>query len=122
MSKEASHTATAPTQDQPSNLAIISLVLGVVSLTGPGFLLGIPAIITSSIALKKKTSGRGLSIAGLVTGIVSTVCSLLFWSFIIFIVIWEALSTPPQGVPVPQNNWNSASQQQGSQPFNGSRT
>ena len=35
-------------------LAIVSLVFGVVSLTGPGLLLGIPAIVTGVIALKEK--------------------------------------------------------------------
>jgi len=73
-----------------SGLAIVSMVLGVVSLTGPGLLLGIPAIITASIALKKKLGGRGLSITGLVTGIISTVVSLLFLMLMIFLIAWGA--------------------------------
>jgi O-antigen/teichoic acid export membrane protein len=72
-----------PTQ-QEGTLAIVSLVLGIVSLTGPGLLLGIPAIITGAIALKKNQN-RGLSIAGLVTGIVSTLVSLLF--IVLFVVL-----------------------------------
>ena len=81
----------APTSTQPdSSLAIASMVLGVVSLTGPGLLLGIPAIVLAIIALKKNAAGRGLSIAGLVTGIVSTVFSLLFIAFLVIMMIVSA--------------------------------
>jgi len=89
MTKEPLTATPTTLHPQPdSNLAIVSMVLGVVSLTGPGLLLGIPAIITASIALKKNLNGRGLSIAGLVTGIVSTVLSFLFLTFIAFLIIW----------------------------------
>lgn len=71
------------------------MVLGVVSLTGPGLFLGIPAIVIAIIALKKKAGGRGLSIAGLVTGIVSTVLSLLFFAFIVLMIIFSA-DTPDE--------------------------
>ena len=73
-----------------SSLAIASMVLGVVSLTGPGFILGIPAIILAIIALKKNAAGRGLSIAGLVTGIVSTVFSILFVAFLVIMIAISA--------------------------------
>ena len=79
-----------PTTQSDSSLAIASMVLGTVSLTGPGLFLGIPAIILAIIALKKKAAGRGLSIAGLVTGIVSTVFSLLFIAFVILMIIFSA--------------------------------
>ncbi len=72
-----------------STLAVVSLVLGIVSLTGPGLLLGIPAIITGAIALKKGHSGRGLSLTGLITGIVSTVLSLLFVVLVVFVMLWS---------------------------------
>jgi len=76
-------------QAQPdSGLSIVSMILGITSLTGPGLLLGIPAIITGSIALKKNLGGRGLSITGLVTGIISTVLSILFLTFIAFLIVW----------------------------------
>ena len=79
----------APTEKQAdSPLAIAAMVLGVLSLTGPGLLLGIPAIIIASVALKRKEGGRGLSIAGLVTGIVSTVVSLVFLMFLALAVVW----------------------------------
>jgi hypothetical protein len=111
MQKEESHTAQQ--SQETSNLAIISLVLGVVSLAGPGFLLGIPAIVTASIALKRKQAGRGLSIAGLITGIVSTVLSILFCLFMLFLIIWgmnhpqDINGTPPyyQG-PTPMQQYS----------------
>jgi hypothetical protein len=90
MKKEETHE-TKQHQEVSSNdngLSIVSLVLGVISLTGPGLVLGIPAIITGWIALKKKQGERGLSIAGIVTGIVSTVISLLVIGFFLFLLIW----------------------------------
>ena len=42
-----------------SSLAIMSMVFGVVSLSGPGLFFGIPAIIMGSIALKRKQGERG---------------------------------------------------------------
>ena len=81
-------TAPDPQAQNDSGLAVVSMVLGVISLTGPGLILGIPAIVTASIALKKNLGGRGLSIAGLVTGIISTVLSVLFLSFLAFLIVW----------------------------------
>jgi hypothetical protein len=88
MTKQEEHIAVAPKQEDNS-LAIISMVLGIVSLTGPGLILGIPAIVTAIIALKKKLAGRGLAITGLITGIVSTIISLLFCLFMAFLIIWS---------------------------------
>jgi hypothetical protein len=77
-----------PIEIQKDNsLAIVSLVLGVSALNGMGFLTGIPAIVIGIIALKNKKPGRGLSIAGLATGIVGTVVSLIVLAFIIFLAI-----------------------------------
>ncbi len=59
-----------------SGMAITSMVLGISSVVCCGFILGIPAIIFSSISLNKISkglqSGKGYAIAGLVTGIVGT--------------------------------------------------
>ncbi len=74
------------------------MVLGVVSLTGPGLLFGIPAIILATIALKKDQGERGLSITGLVTGIISTVLSVLFIIGFILLFVWG--STLPEEMPV----------------------
>ena len=82
--------AVETVQVKPDNsLAIMSMVFGVVSLSGPGLFFGIPAIIMGSIALKRKQGERGLSITGIVTGIVSTLISLLFIGLVIFGVIWS---------------------------------
>lgn len=78
------------TSQSDNGLGIASMVLGTISLSGFGFLLGIPAIVLAIIALKKKAGNRGLSIAGLVTGIVSTVLSLLFLAFVILMIIISA--------------------------------
>ncbi|HEY5695343.1 MAG TPA: DUF4190 domain-containing protein [Candidatus Saccharimonadales bacterium] len=85
MAEQTHHTTTQPQQE--SGLAIASLVLGVISMTGPGLLLGIPAIITGAMALKRNLAGRGLALAGLITGIVSTVFSILFILFIVIMLM-----------------------------------
>ena len=90
MTKEKTSTPIeqqAPVQSE-GGLALVSMILGIVSLTGPGLLLGIPAIITGIIALKKNQGNRGLGITGLVTGVVSTVVSLIFFAFIAFLFVW----------------------------------
>jgi Na+/proline symporter len=105
MTKQEEHIAVSPKKQEDSSLAIVSMVLGIISLTGPGLLLGIPAIVTGIIALKKKVANRGLAITGLVTGIVSTVLSLLFCLFMIFLITWsiahpgEFENTPRSGLP-----------------------
>jgi O-antigen/teichoic acid export membrane protein len=118
MTKQEEHIAVTPKQED-SSLAIVSMVLGIISLTGPGLLLGIPAIVTGSISLKKKLANRGLAITGLVTGIVSTVFSLLFCIFMVFLITW--------GIAHPEEFENTPRQQSGSptqeeQPFSQSQT
>jgi uncharacterized membrane protein len=89
---EAAPSAT-PSQD--TSLSTIAMVLGVVSLTGPGLVFGIPAIILAAIALKKKQPNRGMSLTGLITGIISTVVSLIFIVIMIFAFIW-AINNPDE--------------------------
>lgn len=66
-------------------LAIVSLVTGILSLGAfyGSFLLGLAAIITGAIALKKGTARRGMAIAGIIMGVVG----ILFWSGWIFIAM-----------------------------------
>lgn len=78
-------------------LAIASLVCGILSLTGPGLLLGIPAIVLGIMSLRHKEAGRGYSITGIVTGAVSTVISLLFILFLIWLIIMGANASAPGG-------------------------
>jgi O-antigen/teichoic acid export membrane protein len=99
------------TQAQPdSPLSIVSMVLGIVSMTGPGLLLGIPAIVTAAIALKRKLGGRTLSIIGLVTGIISTVVSLLCIMLFIILIIWSA--TQPANDQPSHHHYSDSSEQQ----------
>jgi len=77
----------------PSNIiAIIALVLGILAATTgwvpfAGIGLGIAAIILSAIALKKQQH-KGLAVAGLVTGIVGGIWSLIVTAFFIALVLF----------------------------------
>jgi hypothetical protein len=106
-----------PTQHSDEGLAVVSMVLGIISFTGPGLLTGIPAIITGAIALKKKQGSRGMSITGVVTGSVSTAFSLL----VIAAIIWAFLWGWGQPMPTPQNQVEEQTPGQTEQFFN-SRT
>jgi hypothetical protein len=101
-----------------SALAIISMVLGTLSLVGLefGFIFGIPAIITSSIALKKKQGGRSLSLAGLITGIIGTAISLVVVVFFVLV----GISAPSQ--PGDYQSPIASPPNQTEQPFIGSQT
>jgi O-antigen/teichoic acid export membrane protein len=100
--KPAAKHATAPNPNKSDNaLAIISMVLGASSLMGPGLLFGIPAIVLATIALKKDQGERALSITGLVTGIISTVLSLLLIIGIVLLFIWEANHPETMAPPRP---------------------
>lgn len=78
--------------NQSTGLAVASLVLGILSLTGFGFILGIPAIITGVMALKRSQNDRGLSWTGIITGAVSTILSLLFILFVLLLILLAAFS------------------------------
>lgn len=66
-----------PQAPQPSNdLAIGSMILGLISFTGFGIVTGVPAIIMGIIALKKP-GGRGFSITGIIAGSIATALTLL---------------------------------------------
>jgi hypothetical protein len=84
-----------PAESTYNDLAIASLVLGILSLTGMGPLTGIPAIITGWLALKKP-GGRGMAIAGIVTGGVSILIGLLIL-LLIFLFIVLGLAAASQG-------------------------
>jgi hypothetical protein len=91
-SPQANHPPDKPGHvavSQPtSGLGLASMILGIVSFTGPGLILGIPAIIMAAIDLKKKTPSRGFALTGLITGIISTVISLLVVGLVIFFSVW----------------------------------
>lgn len=61
-------------------MAIVSLIMGILSIVtccvGIGLIFGVAAIILAGISLSKK-KGKGVSIGGLVTGIIGTLLSLV---------------------------------------------
>lgn len=74
------------TYDKPKGLAIAALVLGILSLVAfwmpiLGALLGLVAIILGAVALSKvkkgTAGGRGLAIAGVVTGVLGLLANLV---------------------------------------------
>ncbi|WP_435922145.1 DUF4190 domain-containing protein [Paenibacillus sp. DYY-L-2] len=79
-----------PLPPKTNGKSIASLVLGILSLFIPyiGFIMGIIAIVFASLSFKelKKTGeqGKGLSIAGLVCGIIGTV---LYGLIILFVIL-----------------------------------
>lgn len=91
-SKSTVHKAAAhaPAGPSPTNgLAIASLVTGIVAFVfgwAPffGFLVGATAIVLGIIAMKKSASGKGMSIAGIITGAAGALWSIVL--SIIFIV------------------------------------
>jgi hypothetical protein len=103
MAQETSHTPEpqaaaptyVPTPIAPTNvLAIVSLVTGIAGLTFVPFLGGIAAIVTGHISLhqlkSKPEKGRGMAIAGLVTGYVGVgltiLASILLIAFLVMVL------------------------------------
>ncbi len=75
------------TPKPPAGLAVTSMVCGIVSLLGCpcciaplGIVIGTVAVVLGAISLAKKRGGRGMAIAGVVTGAVGIVISLGFLS------------------------------------------
>ncbi|WP_168626242.1 MULTISPECIES: DUF4190 domain-containing protein [unclassified Cryobacterium] len=66
-------------------LSIASMVIGIVSLVLMffyiGWLTGIAAVIFGHIAMKKEPAGKGMALAGLITGYVAIGLSLIFLIF-----------------------------------------
>lgn len=88
-----------PKQPESNGLAVASLVLGILSLTGMSILTGIPAIVTGAMALKNPVS-KGMSIAGIVMGALSVVFALLVLLFFV-LIFGLAVSLPFETGPAP---------------------
>lgn len=83
------YMAPAPTE----SLAVISMVLGILSIVAScmyvGIIFGIPAVICGHLSIKKinnspvALSGKGMAIAGLITGYLGSLISLCLIGFII---------------------------------------
>ncbi len=74
---------------QDTGLATASMVMGIVSFVGFGFLLGIPAIITGAISIKQKRGGHGMGLAGIITGAISTFLSIILIGLWIWLIVWS---------------------------------
>lgn len=77
-------------QAQKSSLPTVSLVLGILSLVCLGFLSGIPAIITGFMGRKKAKitgEGAGIALAGIITGAIGTVLSLIGLVIAFFVIV-----------------------------------
>ena len=66
------HTATQAPAPNDSSLPLVSMILGILSLTTFMLFLGIPSLILGIIGLKKYPANRGVSIAGIIMGSIST--------------------------------------------------
>ncbi len=85
MSAPPPYGTTAPTGSRPKGLAVASLVLGILGLLTffflLGGLLGLIAVILGIVALGKikrgEADGRGMAIAGIITGAISLVLTVL---------------------------------------------
>ena len=75
--------APVPVPEPPKGLAIASMVCGIASVICcyGGTLVGLVAVILGAVSLAKKNGGKGMAIAGIITGVVG----LLFW--LVFIVV-----------------------------------
>ena len=79
-------------------VAITSMVLGVVSLTALGPITGIPAVILGIIGLNR-SSKKGLSIAGIVTGSISILITLFVAMLLLFVIVLAASDTEYYEMP-----------------------
>jgi Domain of unknown function (DUF4352) len=96
----ASPTPAQVHPSQTNGLAVASLVTGIIALvTGwvfIGIVIGIAAIVLGAIALKKP-HGKGMSIAGIITGAVGALAGLAFAAFWI-IALFAAGSIANSGI------------------------
>ncbi|HEY0964890.1 MAG TPA: DUF4190 domain-containing protein [Candidatus Saccharimonadales bacterium] len=82
-----------PAQEPQNDLAMASMVLGLVSFAGFGILTGLPAIIMGIIALKRP-GGHGFSITGIITGAITTVFTIL--GIALFIILIAVAANAPE--------------------------
>lgn len=81
-----------PAVNKSDPLSIVSLVTGICGLVFwwipvLGFLSSVAGVVTGIVNLYQRRPGRGLAIAGLVTGGVGVLGTVLFWLFVILAII-----------------------------------
>lgn len=81
------------TKPESNDLAIASLVLGILSLTGMGPFTGIPAVITGWLALRKNDINKGMAITGIITGALSVAFALLIIMFFVLLLFLGVFAT-----------------------------
>lgn len=85
-----------------SGLAIASMVLGIISIVSSffvvGLIFGIVAIVLFAVA-RKKHGKSGIGLAGLITGIVGSVLSLI-WTLLFGAIVVGAIAAEEQGLLV----------------------
>ncbi|MFZ1360418.1 MAG: DUF4190 domain-containing protein [Candidatus Saccharimonadales bacterium] len=87
-----------------SSIPALAMILGVVSIASFMWFLGIPAIVLGILGLKKYPENRGLSITGLVTGIVSTILFVLGTLLLLVALILAVISADTSHMtPSPYN-------------------
>lgn len=74
-------------QAETRTWSIVALALGLASLTPATFIAGIPAIVLSVVALRKRRPGRGMAYTGLVTGAFGTL--VLTFAMLLPLVAWQ---------------------------------
>jgi len=100
---------------KPQGQAVGSMVCGIASMIGcpmcfwpfgiVGVLIGTVAVIMGVVSLIKRRGGKGMAIAGVVTGGIGTLVSLVslsFFGWMIFSVGQTVSSVPPSPVAIPQ--------------------
>lgn len=93
MNETVSPETSSSPQPKTSGLAIWSLVLGILSLTCFSILSAIPGVICGHKALSRigraggSLSGKGIAIAGLVTGYIGIACAILIIPLMLAIAI-----------------------------------
>lgn len=99
-----SQKPTPPTPQKPNNFATLSLVAGIFALISCCFpplqlLLGAAAIMLAIVS-KKGGPFPGMSVAGLILGILSVICSILM--FINFVITMQLMQDPANAEIVKQ--------------------
>jgi Na+/proline symporter len=79
-----------------NDLAVASLVLGILSVTGGSILTGIPAIITGVMS-QKNPHNKGMGLAGIIMGVIAIVVSILVALFFLAIFILAASAADTSG-------------------------
>lgn len=101
--------ATAPASHQGNGLAVASLVTGIVAFVFGwvfffGFLVGATAIVLGIIALKKSAAGKGMSIAGIITGGLGALWSIFVTIFFVIGLVALGVGGASAGVALDEAN------------------